>query len=234
MSRLKTEVHVAVELSTLLRLNEHPGYLEGHGPIDAEYARALALGPDSTWRRLITDPITGQLLDVGRTRYRAPEALDEHVRVRDSTCRTPGCSRPARDCDVDHVVPYPAGTTSNDNLNAKCRRDHRLKHEGRWRHEVSTDPDQPPHTIVLTSPMGVQHVTHATIYTHPQGPPAPDPDSPWIVHDPETDNTCADTSTGTGTGAATTDETASGPPERDPWAGPADGEVWPDDGTVPF
>jgi Domain of unknown function (DUF222) len=168
VSRLRTEVHVTVELSTLMGLNDRPGELAGHGPIDAEYARALAFGPESTWRRLVTDPLSGQLLDLGRTRYRPPAALADHVRTRDTSCRTPGCSRPAAACDLDHVIAYPAGATSDDNLHAKCRRDHRIKHEGRWRHEVSTNPDHPPHTIVLTSPMGEQYLTQATVFIRPR------------------------------------------------------------------
>jgi Domain of unknown function (DUF222) len=167
LSRLRTEVQVTISLDTLLGRNDDPATLAGHGPIDAAYARALAHGPDSTWRRLVTDPVTGQLLDYGRTRYRAPSALADHVRARDTTCRTPGCAHPATASDLDHVVPYPAGSTSDVNLQTKCRRDHRLKHEGRWRHEVSTDPLDPPHTIVLTSPAGRRYVTHATNFDHP-------------------------------------------------------------------
>jgi Domain of unknown function (DUF222) len=174
LSRLRTEVHVTIDLDTLLGLNDNPAHLTGHGPIDAAYARALAHGPDSTWRRLITDPVTGQLLDYGRTRYRPPTALADHVRARDTTCRTPGCPHPATHCDLDHIVPYPAGTTSNDNLHPKCRHHHRLKHEGRWHHAISDNPHHPPHTIILTSPTGQHYITHASNYHHPHTQPTPD------------------------------------------------------------
>jgi Domain of unknown function (DUF222)/HNH endonuclease len=186
---LRAHVVVTVELSTLLRLDNRPGELAGHGPIDAEYARTLAFGPDSTWRRLVTDPVTGQLLDYGRSRYRPPAPLADHVRARDGGCRTPGCRRPADVCDVDHVVPYPAGTTSEDNLCTRCRHDHRLKHEGRWKHEVSTDPADPPSTIVLTSPMGQKYTTHAHVYIRPRKPSTAAPtdqpqENPWTVDGP--------------------------------------------------
>jgi Domain of unknown function (DUF222) len=166
---LKAHVLVTIDYATLRRLNDDPAELAGHGPIDADYARALAFSPDSTWRRLVIDPVHGQLLDYGRTTYRPPAALDDHVRARDHTCRTPGCTVPATRCDLDHVVAYPAGATADTNLGAKCRHDHRLKHEGRWRHEVSTDPCHPPHTIVLTSPTGRQYVTHAHTFIRPGG-----------------------------------------------------------------
>jgi hypothetical protein len=40
-------------------------------------------------------------------RYRPSTALDEFVRVRDMTCRAPGCDRPAMYADIDHTVPTP-------------------------------------------------------------------------------------------------------------------------------
>ena len=39
-------------------------------PVPAVVARALAAG--GTWRRLVTDPVSGTVVDVGRTRYRPP------------------------------------------------------------------------------------------------------------------------------------------------------------------
>ncbi|NWJ70321.1 hypothetical protein HX744_07205 [Pseudonocardia sp. ICBG1122] len=44
----------------------------GRGPVPADLARALAAG--GVWQRLVTDPLSGTLLDVGRTRYRPPVA----------------------------------------------------------------------------------------------------------------------------------------------------------------
>ncbi|WP_127129364.1 DUF222 domain-containing protein, partial [Georgenia sp. SYP-B2076] len=57
-------VNVTVPLTTLLGGTE-PGTLDGYGPIDPATARALALG--GTWRRLVTDPLSGQVLDLGTT-----------------------------------------------------------------------------------------------------------------------------------------------------------------------
>jgi hypothetical protein len=41
-------------------------------PITAQHARDLAADPTGTWRRLLTDPIFGQVIDYGTTRYRPP------------------------------------------------------------------------------------------------------------------------------------------------------------------
>lgn len=123
-------VHVTVPLSTLMGGDE-PGHLDGYGSIDAMTARALAMG--GTWRRLVTDPLTGTVLDVGRSRYRPPADLAELVRLRDETCFRPGCSASATGCELDHTTPWAhLGTTSWDNLGAGCTADHSLKTEGHF------------------------------------------------------------------------------------------------------
>ena len=100
-------------------------------PVPAVVARALAVG--GTWRRLVTDPVSGTVVDVGRTRYRPPAALADLVRARDAACTHPGCDVPARGCDVDHIVPWAGGgITSYENLTCLCRAHHRLKHTPGW------------------------------------------------------------------------------------------------------
>src|SRR6478735_579240 len=135
------EVRITIAASTLMGLDDQPADLEGHGPIDAVRARALAVG--GVWRRLVTDPVTHRLLDVGRERYRPPAALDEFVRTRDGTCVAPGCIRPACGCDLDHTEEFhpqpgadpdaPLGRTDADNLGPLCHRHHRLKTDGGFR-----------------------------------------------------------------------------------------------------
>ena len=137
---LRTVVHVTVPLSTLLGADDQPGDLAGYGPIDAQQARAMALDLGSTWQRLVTDPLSGTVLDVGRTTYRPPAALADHVRHRDKYCTAPGCPVPAARCDLDHTIEYdpptdgspprPLGTTCAHNLGPLCRTHHRLKTAG--------------------------------------------------------------------------------------------------------
>lgn len=129
----RTEIRVTVALSTLLGLDDAPADLAGYGAITAEAARALAR--DGTWRRIVTDPLSGAVLDVGRTRYRPPADLDEHVRLRDRTCARPGCAATADSCDLDHTEEYHRahGTTSDGNLAPLCRRDHVVKTDGGFR-----------------------------------------------------------------------------------------------------
>ena len=137
---LRTVVHVTVPLSTLMGADDQPGDLAGYGPIDAQQARAMALDLGSTWQRLVTDPLSGTVLDVGRTTYRPPAALADHVRHRDKYCTAPGCPVPAARCDLDHTIEYdppadgspprPLGTTCAHNLGPLCRTHHRLKTAG--------------------------------------------------------------------------------------------------------
>ncbi|RPF29138.1 HNH endonuclease signature motif containing protein [Georgenia muralis] len=116
---------VTIPLTTLLGGGE-PAVLDGYGPIDPVTARALALG--GTWRRLVTDPLTGAVLDHGRTRYRPPKDLADLVRARDRTCIRPACNTPATRCELDHSLAWSqGGTTALTNLGSACDGDHDLK-----------------------------------------------------------------------------------------------------------
>jgi len=133
----RIRIDVTVALSTLVGVDDKPGELAGLGPIPAEQARALAA--DGIWRRLVTDPLSGAVLDVGRTRYKPPQPLAEHVLARDGVCAAPGCTVPGHRCDLDHTTEYhgtPAngsphqGKTSADNLGPLSPWCHRLKTDG--------------------------------------------------------------------------------------------------------
>lgn len=104
--------------------------LEGYGPIDtATAARLAAHAPSFT--RILTHPITGSVLDVGRETYRPPKHLQDWVRARDRTCRHPGCSRAAIACEIDHTIPWArGGKTSHCNLSCFCPKHHMYKSEG--------------------------------------------------------------------------------------------------------
>ena len=94
---------------------------------------AWALAAGGTWRRLVTDPASGVVIDVGRTRYRPPAGLADLVRARDRACVFPTCQTPAERCDIDHLTAWSqGGTTSLDNLVTLCEAHHRLKHTHGW------------------------------------------------------------------------------------------------------
>jgi len=132
----RLDTQVVISLETLLGVNDDAAEIVGYGPIPAHLARRLATESD-TWRRLVTDPVTGHLLDYGTTTYRPPTALREFIIARDRTCQFPSCNVAGWRCDLDHVVPWTGtregGHTSADNLITLCRRHHRMKTHNRWR-----------------------------------------------------------------------------------------------------
>jgi hypothetical protein len=91
--------------------------------------------------------------------YDIPDRLREQVQLRDRTCVFPRCTRPARACDVDHVIAYDhdaeadgrpqPGPTRTDNLASLCRFHHRLKTHSAWRYEMTA-----PGVFEWTSPHG--------------------------------------------------------------------------------
>jgi uncharacterized protein DUF222 len=70
---VEVQVNVTVPMTTLMKLNEHPGEISGYGPITAEHARELAR--NATWRRIITDP-AGRVLDFSPRRYPSPDSTN--------------------------------------------------------------------------------------------------------------------------------------------------------------
>ncbi|WP_410662841.1 DUF222 domain-containing protein [Amycolatopsis sp. lyj-84] len=146
----RAEVFLYMDLFTYLGVNEDPAELAGHGHIPASLARRIATGSETVLRRIITDPLSGQVLDLGRGRYRPSAGQGEFVRVRDRECRRPGCHRPAQACDLDHAVPWEfGGHTDAADLIDLCRRDHRLKDEPGWVYRLAADG-----TLTITTPTG--------------------------------------------------------------------------------
>jgi hypothetical protein len=134
-------VLVTIAMSTLLGADDLPAFVAGHGPVPAAMGRALAADPDASWRRMLTDPLTGVLTDLSSRCYRPSPALRAAVIARDMTCTFPGCWVPAWRGDLDHVEPFdpddPGAQTHGTNLHALCRAHHRAKTVGGW--SVSRD-----------------------------------------------------------------------------------------------
>tara|TARA_B110000503_G_scaffold143617_1_gene246353 strand:- start:8505 stop:9830 length:1326 start_codon:yes stop_codon:yes gene_type:complete len=148
-------VNVTIDLPTLLGLAENPGQLAGYGAIPASVARHLA--SDGKWKRFITEPQTGNLLDFGRESYEPPQHLKDFLIARDRTCRFPGCRRSALLSDLDHAQSWESGgQTSAENIGALCRRHHQLKTHGGWK--IESFPDG---SCTWISPLGKEFFTPA-------------------------------------------------------------------------
>jgi hypothetical protein len=82
------------------------------------------------------------------------------VQVRHATCTGPMCRRPSSRCDFEHNTPYEAGgRTCLCNGNPKCRYDHRIKQDPRWKVEQLANAD-----VRWTTPSGRQYTTEPTRY----------------------------------------------------------------------
>ncbi|MGN6473750.1 MAG: DUF222 domain-containing protein [Mycobacteriales bacterium] len=161
------QVHtlVAIDLTTLLGLNDKPGELAGYGPITADTARRLAM--DSTLSRLVTDPVTGSPIDLGR-RYKPSTLLRQLVQAGQPRCAMIGCSRPAYQCELDHRLEHNRGGDTNPaNLQPLCKLHHQLKTKQRWKVGVNADGRQ-----TWTSFLGFTYVSHD------RDPLVADPDPP--------------------------------------------------------
>ncbi|KQR17434.1 hypothetical protein ASF78_09160 [Cellulomonas sp. Leaf334] len=184
----RVALQVTVAASTLAGLDDAPAVLGSYGPIPAQVARELA--QDATWRRVLTDPATGQACSVGTQSYRPGADLTRTVQARDVTCTFPGCRQPATRCEIDHRVPYDFTRdqelhdpqTCESNLHALCKHHHQAKTDGWWtvtydrttgvsswtdRHGITSARHPVP---VLVPPQALHH--------RPPPPPRADRDDP--------------------------------------------------------
>lgn len=142
-----------------------PAELVGYGTVTAEHARTLLAGAEL--RRAVVDPDTGRInaLDEQvRRPARGQEKAELHrllqeplpepppeepqhdpsphlsrlIRLRDLTCIGPGTSRSSDRSDLEHLIPWPHGPTSAENLAPVSRFWHRAKQAG-WGYRRSRD-----------------------------------------------------------------------------------------------
>ncbi|WP_322921026.1 HNH endonuclease signature motif containing protein [Nocardioides renjunii] len=125
--------------------------------------------------------LTAELTSPG---YDIPDRIREQIILRDRTCVFPWCTRPARACDIDHVIAYDhdaagegrtqPGPTVSSNLAPECRWHHRLKTHTAWRYEVTA-----PGVYEWTSPHGHRyrrdHTGTIRIDTPPRAAAGADP-----------------------------------------------------------
>ncbi|MEZ5184262.1 MAG: DUF222 domain-containing protein [Candidatus Nanopelagicales bacterium] len=142
---LLTGTRVGTPVSVTVLLTGTGDEIAGYGPISSGHAAKLCAGQPVV-RLTAPKPSVG---------YRPAPALARWVRSQHRRCRFPGCRRPATQCDLDHVIPWPTGATHAGNLAPLCRYHHRLKTHGDWR--VLPLPDG---HLQWTSPRGRRYTTH--------------------------------------------------------------------------
>ncbi|WP_282836821.1 HNH endonuclease signature motif containing protein [Microbacterium flavum] len=154
LGAIRATVQVTIPCLTFAGLDDDPAMLDGRGSLDGDTARRLAAAATS-WHRVMTDPVTSEPLCVDS--YRPSAHLRRLLAARDRHCRWPGCRRPVKRCDIDHIVPFEqGGATSSANLEVLCRGHHTLKHASRWTVRAVGSG-----TLEFVSPTGRRHRTDA-------------------------------------------------------------------------
>jgi hypothetical protein len=93
--------------------------------------------------------------------YQPGERLRRLVQIRDHECTFPPCSRPARESDFEHAIPYDkGGKTDACNAGARSRRCHQVKQTPGW---TVTQPK--PGWHVWTTPTGRTYTQEPWRYT---------------------------------------------------------------------
>ncbi|MCY4725856.1 DUF222 domain-containing protein [Nocardioides sp. STR2] len=130
--------------------------------------------------RVTIRPVVDLNADLHTDAYEVPDRISEQVILRDRTCVFPWCTRPARGCDVDHVIEYDhdaaaegrpqPGPTATWNLACLCRFHHRLKTHTAWTYRMVE-----PGRFEWTSPHGHRYRRDRTGTTpiDPAEPPDP-------------------------------------------------------------
>ena len=155
------EIVVHISAESLLGATDEPAELEGYGPIDAETARDLAVAA-STWQMLSVGA-NGVALSLGRTAYRPSKGLRRFIEYRDGDCQFPCCTLPMRRGEIDHIIEWQGGgTTDAENLQALCPKHHALKSLGLWKAERVEGQAGSAGDILWTSPLGAHALAGPT------------------------------------------------------------------------
>jgi len=148
--RPRVTLALTIPVLALLGHSGELAVLEGAGPIDLDTARRL-VGDVPSFTRLLTDPVSGRVLQMDPHQYRLSAAVKRWFTVRHATCDFPGCGRRAVNCDLDHTVAWADGGLSTPaNLAPRCRKHHTMKHQTKWTVENLRGHPEP----VWTSPTG--------------------------------------------------------------------------------
>ncbi len=161
----RADVFLYLDLATYLSLNDDPAQLAGHGPIPAAIARRIVSAPGTTLRRIITDPLSGRAMELGKKHYQLTADEEEYIRVRDRECRQPGCARPAQSCRIETTEAAEGSSPgAGEDLVNYCSRHRLVKNRPTWRYEVESDG-----TLVVTTPAGEVHTSPVPPLHPPRG-----------------------------------------------------------------
>ena len=166
---VQVNLDLVTDLTTLRGEHDRP-LLEGQ-PVPAQIARERA-DTVTTWRRVVTDPVDGHLLDHGTRQY-LPDALRRFVLARDGGCIAPDCTtRSPRRLQLDHVICHQLKTAGHITVTDSTADGSRT-----WTTASGQTVTIPPRPF-LHDPADDPPPRRRNSPSAPEPPPAPHPDTP--------------------------------------------------------
>lgn len=148
------DVAVTISAESLAGFNSDPIVAaDGSWAIPAAWIADLLKNGNLLFHRIITDPAGGTLDHTYLGRF-APDVLAKAIAFRDGVCQAPGCTRSAQECDRDHRVSWPQGSTTGSNLWPLCRRHHNLKSHGAITWHLPSGRQRPAERSAHSPPLG--------------------------------------------------------------------------------
>jgi hypothetical protein len=93
-------------------------------------------------------------VELSTTAYEPTPPIWRQTSARDQECYWPTCNRPAVSVEQDHLVEFPEGKTSTENLGPGCKRHHKVKHSDGFTIRRSDDG-----SYTWTTPTGHTYVS---------------------------------------------------------------------------
>jgi hypothetical protein len=104
--RRRPHIEVLIPITTLLGMDDDPCELTGYGPIPATMARHIAT--NGTWRRLLTDPVNGTVLEASTTHHDPAHSSPKPCWP--ATPPAPGPAATAPPANATATTPHRSGT----------------------------------------------------------------------------------------------------------------------------
>ncbi|MBN6040832.1 DUF222 domain-containing protein [Amycolatopsis sp. 195334CR] len=144
---VRTHCYLYLDATTYAGLNNRPAELAGHGLIPAWLAKEMCSGRNTVFQRIITEPQSGQVTELGEAKHSSTGNVTELVRVRDRECRRPGCTKPAKLTELE-LCEHHDGRTESAHIGT-CAADHKLPAIRGWHHTLEADG-----SLTVTTPSG--------------------------------------------------------------------------------
>ena len=151
------DANIAVTIDADVLAGAVAGFAEsadGRWAVPASWMTDVIATGSSFWHRIVTEPVTGDVLSHEYLGRYAPDTLTIALQFLHGVCQAPGCMVPAGRCDQDHRTPHPQGPTTAANMGPLCRRHHQMKGHGVLKWSTLKTNSPPPLVVeIYTEPV---------------------------------------------------------------------------------